>query len=81
MYLLGVRQKLVESMFVVVQTGHCHEETLNDLPGLPSVVRLRVRALQAVQSRLYRLGNTAHECLGLKCIYSIIKWNISVWKM
>lgn len=44
-YLLGMRQKLVERMFVVFQTGHGHQETLYHLPGLPSVVGLRVGTL------------------------------------
>lgn len=51
-----MRQKLVEYMFVVLQTGHGHQKTLNDLPGLPSVVGLRVGALQTVKSRFYCLG-------------------------
>lgn len=50
-----MRQKLVESVLVVIQTGHGHQETLNDLPGLSSVVGLRVGALQTVEGRLYRL--------------------------
>lgn len=44
-YLLGMRQKLVERMFVVFQTSHGHQETLYHLPGLPSVVGLRVGTL------------------------------------
>lgn len=47
-YLLGMRQKLVQSVLVVIQTSHCHQETFNDLPGLPPVVRLCVGAFQAV---------------------------------
>lgn len=58
---LGMRQELVESVLVVIQAGHGHQEALNDLPGLPSVVRLRVGALQTVEGRLDRLeGNTCH---------------------
>jgi len=56
-----MRQELVEGVLVVVQAGHGHQETLDDLPGLSPVVRLRVGTLQAVQSRLDRLeGNTYH---------------------
>lgn len=51
-YLLWMGQKLIECMFVVFQTGHCHQETLNDLPGLPSVVGLCVSTLQTIKSRL-----------------------------
>ena len=53
--LLWVGQELVEGVLVVVQAGHCDQEALDDLPGLPAVVGLRVGALQAVQSRLDRL--------------------------
>lgn len=51
-----MRQKLVERMLVVFQTGHGHQETLNDLPGLPSVVGLCIGTLQTVESCLYCLG-------------------------
>lgn len=51
-----MREKLVKGVLVVIQTGHGHQETLNDLPGLSSVIGLRVGALQTVQSRLYGLG-------------------------
>lgn len=54
-YLLWMGQKLIECMFVVFQTGHCNQETLNDLPGLPSVVGLCVCTLQTIKSRLYCL--------------------------
>lgn len=50
-----MRQKLVESVLVVIQTGHGHQETLNDFPGLSPVVGLRVGTLQTVESRLYGL--------------------------
>ena len=60
-YLLGMREELVEGVLVVVQTGHGHQETLDDLPGLASVVRLRVGALQTVQSRLYRLERNIQD--------------------
>lgn len=53
--LLGMRKKLVQSVFVIVQTGHGHQETLNDLPGLSSVVRLCVGTLQTVEGCLDRL--------------------------
>lgn len=43
-----MRQKLVERVLVVFQAGHGHQETLDDLPGLPSVVGLRVGTLQTV---------------------------------
>lgn len=43
-------------MLVVFQTGHRHQETLDHLPGLTSVVGLRVGTLQTVQSRLDCLG-------------------------
>lgn len=57
-----MREKLVEGMFVVIQAGHGHQETLDDLPGLSSVVRLCVGALQTVESRLDRLErNQAHN--------------------
>lgn len=42
-------------MFVVFQTGHGHQETLDDLPGLPSVVGLCIGTLQTVESCLYCL--------------------------
>lgn len=57
-----MRQKLVESVLIVIQTGHGHQETLNDLPGLSPVVGLCVGTLQAVQSCLYGLGgNTQYK--------------------
>lgn len=59
--LLGVREKLIESVLVVIQTGHGHQETLNDLPGLASVVRLSVGTLQTVESRLDRLERNTHK--------------------
>lgn len=63
-----MRQELVESVFVVIQTRHGDQEALNDLPGLSSVVRLRVGALQAVQRRLDCLrggGQQANSLLRL----------------
>lgn len=47
-YSLGMRQKLVERVLVVIQTCHGHQETLNDLPGLSSVVWLSVGTLQTI---------------------------------
>lgn len=53
--LLGMGQKLIECVFVVVQAGHRHQETLDDLPSLPPVVGFCVSTLQTIQSRLYCL--------------------------
>lgn len=47
-----MREKLVECMLVVLKTGHRHQEALDHLPGLTSVVGLRVGTLQTVQGRL-----------------------------
>lgn len=47
--ILGVCEELVESVFIVLETHHRHQEALDHLPRLPPVVGLRVGALQAVQ--------------------------------
>lgn len=39
-------------MFVIIQAHHGHQEALDDLPGLPAVIGLRVGALQTVQGCL-----------------------------
>lgn len=51
-----MREKLVECMLVVLKAGHGHQEALDHLPGLTSVVGFRVGALQTVQSCLNGLG-------------------------
>lgn len=57
-----MREKLVERMLVVLQTGHRHQEALDHLPGLTSVVGLCVGTLQTVQSRLNGLrGNNSEN--------------------
>lgn len=48
--ILRVCEKLVEGVFVVLQTHHGHQEALDHLPRLPPVVGLSVGTLQAVQS-------------------------------
>lgn len=56
-----MREKLVECMLVVLQTGHRHQKALDHLPGLTSVVGLRVGTLQTVQSRLNGLRKNSEN--------------------
>lgn len=42
---LGMREKLVERMLVILQAGHRHQEAFDHLPSLTSVVGLRVGTL------------------------------------
>lgn len=72
-----MRQKLVECMLVVFQTGHGHEETLNDLPGLSSVVGLCVGTLQTVESCLYCLGRNKLD----KSYFKIFTFSLSEMTM
>lgn len=65
--ILGMGEKLVQGMFVILQAGHSHQEAFDHLPCLSPVIRLRVGTLQTVQRCLYGLENSEREHT-VKCL-------------
>lgn len=56
--LLGMCEELVKGMLVVLQTGHGHQEAFDHLPGLPSIIRLSIGTLQAIECGLNSLNTS-----------------------